>query len=70
MANLLYSTENYEALSIGGGVLLRQAATQKEVFIRGKDAQSKMLDIIEAIEDEVPENKQDVLFDLMAQEYF
>jgi hypothetical protein len=66
----IYATNNYAAFEMrGGGYLFRQLNTGKEVFFQpGDDAQSAR-ESVDAI-DELPDNKQDEIFDLVCSNYF
>jgi hypothetical protein len=65
-----YATDNYAAFEMrGGGFLLRRLQDTKEVFFQPGDDAASIRDSIDAL-DELPENKQDTVFDMVCSNYF
>lgn len=64
-----YETKNYAAIEMRVGYLLRSLITGAEVYFQPGDDTTAIRESIEAL-DEVPEDKRDTLFDIIASEYF
>lgn len=70
MSYLLYASPNYVAhCHRGGGISLRHSNSGWECFFQpGDDADTFRRDVA-AIEQKVPENRQDDIFDMLCSEY-
>ena len=70
MAVTLYKSDNFEAISLRVGTILRRLADTKEVYFQPGDDETSIRDSIEAIEAEVAPAKQNAIFDMISSEYF
>tara|TARA_R110000868_G_scaffold140148_1_gene355465 strand:- start:3 stop:221 length:219 start_codon:yes stop_codon:yes gene_type:complete len=64
-----YATANYAAIEMRVGYLLRSLNSGEEVYFQPGDDTISIRESIEALE-EVPEPKREVLFDMIASNYF
>jgi len=67
----VYKSANYAAYEMrGGGMILRDLHSDAERFFQpGDDANALRTDLA-AIEDEIPEPKREIIFDMIASNYF
>lgn len=65
-----YATNNYATFEMrGGGYLVRHLNSGAEVFFQPGDDAAAMRDSVDAL-DELPDDKQDTIFDMVCSNYF
>lgn len=64
-----YSSLNYSVTSCGGGVVLANLMTKREVFFQPGDDAATVYETIDALT-EVPESKREAIFDIAMAQYF